>query len=112
MRYWIMGWIPGPDLDAWLVEAGAANLPSGNPYLFGDADLDGGVDGTDYGVWNANKFTVNARWCSGDFNADGFIDGRDFGLWNANKFTSAASVPEPCTLALLFLVLFMYLKNR
>jgi hypothetical protein len=92
------------DLTLWLAEAGEANLPSGNPYLYGDANLDGAVDGTDFGVWNSRKFTSIAAWCSGDFNADGFVDGSDFGFWNANKFTSSggsgsagAPLPEPNT---------------
>ena len=56
------------------------------------------MDGSDFGIWNANKFTATAAWCSGDFNADGTVDGSDFGVWNGNKFTSAAAssfVPEP-----------------
>jgi hypothetical protein len=40
----------------WLSLAGAANLPSGNAYLPGDATLDGFVDGSDFGIWNANQF--------------------------------------------------------
>ena len=77
------------DRDQWLVLGGAANLTSGNPYLLGDANLDGQVDGSDFGVWNANKFQTLAAWCSGDFNADGNIDGSDFGIWNTNKFRSS-----------------------
>ena len=83
------------DRDAWLAEAGAANLPSGNPYLLGDANLDGVVDGSDFGRWNAHKFTVVAEWCSGDFNADGRVDGSDFGIWNSHKFTSALQSSRP-----------------
>ena len=33
-----------------------SNLPSGSPYLLGDANLNGVVDGSDFGVWNTNKF--------------------------------------------------------
>jgi Calx-beta domain len=77
------------DVDAWRAEAGAANLGAGRVYLQGDANLDGGVDGSDFGIWNASKFTTVAQWCSGDFNADGAVDGSDFGIWNANKFTSS-----------------------
>jgi V8-like Glu-specific endopeptidase len=77
------------DLDLWLAEAGAANLASGNPYRPGDANLDGNVDGSDFGIWNANKFTARSAWCSGDFTVDGNVDGSDFGIWNANKFTSS-----------------------
>ncbi len=63
------------DLNLWLARAGAANLPSGNAYLRGDANLDGVVDGSDFIVWNSYKFTSVAAWCSGDFNADGVVDG-------------------------------------
>ncbi len=84
------------DLDRWLMLGGAMNLASGNPYLRGDADLDGRVDGADFLVWNQFKFTQNSNWCSGDFNADGFVDGQDFVLWNQNKFQmSDQSVRSP-----------------
>ena len=90
------GAVNGDDLTAWLAQAGAENLMSGNSYLIGDANLDGTVDGQDFLAWNANKFTATASWCGGDFNADGIVDGMDFVLWNANKFQSAnATVPEP-----------------
>ncbi len=85
------------DLDELRNLGGLINLPSQNPYLPGDADLSGTVDGADFIAWNANKFTSTASWSGGDFNADGQVDGADFILWNANKFTSsdAAAVPEP-----------------
>ncbi len=87
------------DVTVWLGRAGAVNLPSGSSYLPGDGNLDGDVDGSDFSIWNSNKFTSNAAWCLGDFNADGSVDGSDFNVWNGNKFTSADSlnsVPEPC----------------
>lgn len=102
------------DLNLWLAEAGAYNLSSGNPYRQGDANLDGVVDGSDFGVWNANKFTSTARWCAGDFTADGVVDGSDFGLWNANKFTSSDSisaVPEPGTLGPLLCLLGLLVRS-
>jgi hypothetical protein len=77
------------DVDKWRADAGAVNLGAGRVYRVGDANLDGGVDGSDFGIWNANKFTANKDWCRGNFNADTVTDGSDFGLWNANKFTSA-----------------------
>ncbi len=84
------------DLDAWLAEAGAAGLTaSGNPVQYGDADLNGLVDGQDFIVWNAHKFMATSAWCDGDFNADGVVDGSDFILWNQNKFTSADARPTP-----------------
>ncbi len=77
------------DRDEWLAQAGAANLPSGNPYLIGDANLSGSVDVSDRIVWNTSKFTFTAAWCSGDFNADGTVDVTDLSLLTANIFQSA-----------------------
>jgi hypothetical protein len=89
------------DRDAWLAEAGSINLVSGNPYLLGDLNLSGAVDGADFIGWNANKFTSNAAWSAGDFNADGVVDGLDFTIWNANKFTSSdtPATGDPSTIA-------------
>jgi hypothetical protein len=93
------GLVDSTDLEIWLTEAGGVNNASGNPYLPGDASLDGLVDGSDFGIWNGNKFTSMAAWCSGDFNADGSVDGSDLGIWNSNKFLSSLDnvdqVPEP-----------------
>ena len=83
------GFLTTADRDFWLSEAGGLNLGPGVAYLLGDANLDGVVDGSDFGRWNANKFTAAPYWSSGDFNADGLVDGSDFGIWNAHKFTSA-----------------------
>ncbi len=86
------------DLLRWLCKAGSMNLGPGLSYRVGDANLDGVVDGTDFGYWNANRFSVNSQWCAGDFNADGMVDGLDYGLWNANKFQGAIPcnpVPRP-----------------
>jgi hypothetical protein len=85
------------DVSEWLALGGALELNSGNPFLVGDANLDGNVDISDFNIWNANKFTLNASWCHGDFNPDGIVDISDFNVWNANKFQSAdaAVVPEP-----------------
>jgi hypothetical protein len=78
--------------------AGDENLPSGNPYLLGDANLDGAVDGSDFNTWNSHKYSTSGKWSMGDFNVDGVTDGADFNIWNTNKFTSAdaaVTVPEP-----------------
>ena len=85
------------DLLQWLAIAGAVNQTSGQPYLLGDADLDGFVDGNDFITWNDHKFEVNNAYCSGDFNADGFADGNDFIIWNDSKFTSSNSATAPAT---------------
>ncbi len=87
------------DLDEWLVQAGAVLNANGNPILAGDADLDGNVNGSDFLIWNNNKFTTTAAWCDGDFNADGNVNGGDFLIWNTNKFQSSdvSAVPEPAS---------------
>jgi hypothetical protein len=93
------GFVNLEDLDAWLVEGGANNpaQTGGNPFLLGDANLDGFVDGLDFIEWNDHRFTTDSAWCHGDFNADGFIDGLDFILWNGNRFQSSgnASITNP-----------------
>jgi hypothetical protein len=100
------GAVDGDDLDAWLVEGGANNpmATGGNPFLKGDANLDGFVDGLDFIDWNAGKFMAIPEWCAGDFNADGFVDGLDFIIWNEHKFMSSDSatpVPEPASVPML-----------
>lgn len=109
------GLVDQTDLTQWRTIAGAINLPAGNPYRVADANLDGVVDGSDFGIWNSNKFTTTAAWCRGDFNADGVVDGSDFGLWNSNKFTSSdasRSVPEPSWVVMLVLGLYAFLGFR
>ena len=61
------------DRDQWLADAGALNLTSGNPYLLGDSNLDGVVDGQDFIIWNGNKFTSTGKWSQADWNADGHL---------------------------------------
>jgi hypothetical protein len=107
------------DRDAWLAEGGAMNpgATGGNPFLVGDANLDGVVDVPDFNSWNANKFTANDAWCSGDFNADGVVDVPDFNAWNAAKFTASAgaapaAVPEPAAFGMAFLAALAFLGFR
>ena len=71
---------------------------SGNPYLLGDANLDGVVDTSDFNVWTSNKFTSVAAWSAGDFNADGAVDISDFNIWNTTKFTSSNDQARPSVL--------------
>ncbi len=100
------------DLDVWLTDAGTANV--GGAYLPGDADLNGNVDGLDFLVWNAHKFTASAAWCDGDFTANGVVDGLDFLVWNGSKFQSSggSTVPEPSSLALVALGAVALLTRR
>jgi hypothetical protein len=105
-----------------------AGLPSGTieiKYtLLGDANLDGTVNGVDFGILAANFNKGITGWDKGDFNYDNAVNGVDFGFLasNFNKGASGAAggalsdpalvafaeanglmaeVPEPGTLALL-----------
>lgn len=77
------------DRDQWLSDAGDINIGPGRAYLVGDGNLDGTVDGSDFVIWNTNKFTAVALWSAGDYTVNGFVDGFDFIAWNTNKFMSS-----------------------
>ncbi len=91
------GQVNADDLDLWLQAAGESELGTGRAYLYGDANLDGVVDVSDFNRWNLGKFG-GGSWCDADFNADGFVDVSDFNIWNLNKFQASdatRAVPEP-----------------
>jgi fibronectin-binding autotransporter adhesin len=87
---------------------------------YGDANLDGKVDGSDYSLIDAGYSRHLTGWYNGDFNYDGVVDGSDYTLID-NAFNLqgsplpasvpvpaarpadswAASVPEPATVGLL-----------
>ena len=102
------------DVSEWRSLAGDQNIGTGRSYLVGDANLDGVVDGTDFGIWNSNKFTATGKWSKGDFNVDGVSDGSDFGLWNSNKFTASDGtlVPEPVMSSAFLLSMLAFFRRR
>jgi hypothetical protein len=57
---------------------------------YGDANLDGIVDGTDFNIWSGNKFQTQVGWAGGNFNGDLTVDGSDFNVWLENRFTPVA----------------------
>ncbi len=59
-----------------------------------DANLDGGVDASDFNRWNDHKFTAAAGWYQGDFDASGAVDGSDFNIWMANRFQAMAAAGD------------------
>jgi hypothetical protein len=71
-----------------------AGLPSGTIEimytLYGDANLDGKVNGADFAIMAANFNQGGASWDEGDFNYDGDVNGADFTLL-ANNFNQAAN---------------------
>ncbi len=71
--------------------------------VYGDANLDGAVNGADLGAVLANFGSTNGTWYMGDFNYDGSVNGADLGVVLANfgqHISVTAAVPEPSTLLL------------
>jgi hypothetical protein len=71
----------------------------------GDLDLDGDVDGADFGVWQGGfPSTGGPPNVNGDADGDGDVDGADFIVWQTNfpfgPGPGASPVPEPSTLML------------
>jgi hypothetical protein len=64
--------------------------------LLGDLNLDGTVNGVDFGTLAANFNHTVSRWDQGDFNYDNIVNGVDFGelAANFNKGASGASTGE------------------
>src|SRR5205085_5340039 len=77
---------------------------------FGDADLTGAVDGTDYFLIDTGFANHYSGWINGDFDYTGTIDGTDYFLIDnafANQgaplspsLSGASAVPEPASLGL------------
>jgi hypothetical protein len=103
---------------------------------FGDANLDGKVDGSDYSLIdngyasNQTGFTgaVLSGWYNGDFNYDGVIDGSDYALIDnaynnqttlatsadevlSTSQVAAAAVPEPAFLSIILLATIISLQR-
>ncbi|MCA9263835.1 MAG: PD40 domain-containing protein, partial [Planctomycetales bacterium] len=66
---------------------------------FGDANLDGRIDESDFELWYASRFHDVTGWGTGDFDGNGLTDVADFNIWNQHRGFSAdvESVPEPDT---------------
>jgi hypothetical protein len=78
------GIVDQADLDMWLSLAGIQNLPSGEPYLLGDANLDGMVDARDLNVVGQNWLQNVDGWSRGDFWADGRVHAPDLNALGIN----------------------------
>jgi hypothetical protein len=67
--------------------------------LYGDANLDGVVNGDDFTILAGNLGKSNAVWDQGDFNYDGVVNGDDFTalVGNLGKSASGASIEIPAS---------------
>jgi hypothetical protein len=59
---------------------------------YGDANLDGKVDGTDYSRIDSGYLTKATGWYNGDLNYDGVVDGSDYTLMDNAFNTQGASL--------------------
>jgi hypothetical protein len=70
---------------------------------FGDANLDGKVDGSDYSLIDNGYLNSLTGWFNGDFNYDGVINGSDYTLidnsFNQQGASLAASIASPDAVA-------------
>ena len=67
---------------------------------YGDANLDGVVDGADFNRWNDDKFqSCGTSWSQGDFNGDRTTDGTDFNLWFDRRFSGTPVAAPTVTMA-------------
>jgi hypothetical protein len=98
---------------------------------YGDADLNGKVDGSDYTRIDNGHLTNATGWYNGDFNYDGVINGSDYTLidnaYNTQgaqlsaeqataistaQIAGSSSVPEPTTLSMMGLTAVALLRRR
>jgi probable HAF family extracellular repeat protein len=102
------GWICGDATDA----TGVSRAFTLAPAMLGDTDMDGTVNITDLSKVLTNYDKTGKAWADGDFNGDGTVNITDLSnvLTNYDKSIGSsaagiAAVPEPGTLALLFVAL-------
>jgi autotransporter-associated beta strand protein len=82
---------------------GAVSVSSSDVVLkytyYGDSNLDGKVDGTDYSRIDNGFLTSATGWSNGDFNYDGIVNGSDYTLidnaYNRQGVSLLASVASP-----------------
>jgi hypothetical protein len=70
---------------------GASDILVRNTY-YGDANLDGKVDGSDYSLVDNGFLKYLTGWFNGDFNYDGFVNGSDYTLIDNAFNTQGASL--------------------
>ena len=63
--------------------------------FYGDANLDGHVDGSDYSLIDNGALLHLTGWQNGDFNYDGVINGSDYTLIDNAYNTQGTAIPFP-----------------
>ena len=74
---------------------------------YGDANLDGLVDGLDEAIMlpslQGEDESAPGGWSDGDFNGDGWVSQEDYEIWEENQTgnqLSASTVPEPLSITI------------
>ena len=107
------GLIDHVDLTEWLTHAATEN-GFAEPYLLGDANLDGTVNAADLNKLGQSWLASPNAWQWGDFNADGVVNAGDLDElaqnWLVSIPAAAApeSVPEPSGLSLTLMLAFLF----
>ncbi len=81
---------------------------------FGDSNLDGVVDGSDYALIDTG-FTSGGTlsgWVFGDYDYSGVVDASDYALIDTGFISQTGALPEPTTLGLLGLGAMGMLRRR
>jgi hypothetical protein len=106
---------PGSQFLGWVVDQTSLLLRS---TFYGDANLDGHVNFTDFAILTTN-FGMSGMWSQGDFDYDGLVTIGDQALLSAYFNQSVPAdlprtprVPEPATLTLLGLSTAFSLRRR
>lgn len=84
---------------------------------YGDANLDGLVNGDDLHIWQTNYGNAGG-WSEGNFNGDGMVNGRDFLIWQRHfgfgmdSVIGIRAIPEPTSTTILLVGLIATVTSR
>ena len=109
------GTVDAADTNSWLDLAGNENV--GQPYVRGDADLNGRVDAQDLNALGTNwQSSDMPQWQDGNFNGDPIVNAQDLNEigqnWQSGVAAATAAVPEPAGMALLGTALLSFAALR
>ncbi len=80
---------------------------------FGDSNLDGQVDGSDYALIDTGFTSMGSLggWVFGDYDYSGTVDGSDYALIDTGFISQTGVLPEPASLSLIGLASMSFLRR-